>query len=82
MREVAAALGAPQAFARTVDVHVSSWRRETREGPIVVGGWRVDVALAGRPSGEPVPGVVIPAASARLLGGGEAVRHLRVQRMP
>jgi hypothetical protein len=78
--EVAAALGAPEAFASTVDVHMSSWRLETSEGPIEVGGWRVDAALAGRPSGDPVPGVEIPGASARLLGGGETVGHLRVER--
>jgi hypothetical protein len=77
--EVAAILGAPDAFGRTVDVHMSSWRLVTTAGEPRVGSWRIEAALEDRPIGDPVPGVSIPAASVRLLGGGEMVTHLRVE---
>jgi hypothetical protein len=80
--EVAAILGAPDAFARTVDVHMSSWRLATADGPVEIGRWSVDAALDRRPSGDLVPGVEIPAASARLLGGGESVGRLRFAPRP
>jgi hypothetical protein len=78
--ELARALGAPDAFARTVDVHMSSWRLATHAGDIQIGDWIVEASLSGSPTGEPVPGVDLPAAMAVTLGEGDVVRYVYLRR--
>ncbi len=72
---LAEALGALGAFAHTVDVHMSSWVVELR-----CAGWTVRARLSGSPSGEPVPGVSLPAALARGLGREDVVRSMQLRR--
>jgi hypothetical protein len=76
---LAAVLGAPGAFARTVDVHMSHWQLAGPDGDLRIGPWKVEATIDGRPAGGPVPGVSLPAALARELAGGELVSrvHLR-----
>jgi hypothetical protein len=71
--ELARALGADDAFARTVDVHMSSWRLATRAGDLPV-----EATLDGPPRGEPV--LPLPAARTAALGDGDLVRYLRLTR--
>jgi hypothetical protein len=59
--ELAAALGHPGAVARTVDVHMSSWRIE----PLTYGGWEVEATLERAPAGPPLPSP--PATGTRAL---------------
>jgi hypothetical protein len=73
-RELAAALGVPDAIARTVDVHMSAWYLARADGQRIPG---VEAALDGV-HGELVPGLSLPAAAARLLHADDRVRHLRV----
>jgi hypothetical protein len=75
---LAAALGVPDAFARTVDVHMSHWQLATPAGDVRLGIWRIEASLDGRPAGGPAPGISLPAALARTLGGEEPVRRLRI----
>jgi hypothetical protein len=75
--ELAAALGVPDAFAVTVDVHMSSWRLETPDGPPKLGEWTVLASLRGEPTGEPLD-LEFPAARAAGLGPGDVVGDLRV----
>jgi hypothetical protein len=58
---LAAALGHPEAVARTVDVHMSSWRIE----PLTFGDWEVDAMLERAPAGPPLPSP--PATGTRAL---------------
>ena len=74
--ELARALGAPEAFARTVDVHMSSWRLDTPAGALRIGDFSVEATLANYPAGEDVPGLELPAARAVVLTPGDVVRHL------
>lgn len=75
--ELAAALGAPDAFARTVDVHMSSWQLTTPGGPLRWGERTVIASLEGAPTGARLD-LHLPAATARALGDGDVVRSLRV----
>jgi hypothetical protein len=68
---LARALGAPDAYARSVGVHMSTWLVVLPDG--VVG------TLEAPPRGEPVPGVSLPAASARVLGEDDVIRRLHRQ---
>jgi hypothetical protein len=63
--DLARALGAPDAFARTVDVHMSSWQLATSAGVLRVGDFRVEAGLANH-----------PAARAVQLTPADVVRHL------
>jgi hypothetical protein len=75
--ELAAALGAPDAFARTVDVHMSSWELTTPEGPLRFQGRTVIARLDGSPSGERLD-LRLPAAAAAARGESDIVRSLEV----
>jgi hypothetical protein len=78
-RDVARALGHPDAIGRSVDVHMSAWRLAGPAGePLRVGRWCVEAALGGWASGPQVPGLTLPAAAARRLGAGDVVRSLVV----
>jgi hypothetical protein len=77
--ELARGLGAPDAFARTVDVHMSSWRLDTPSGRLKVGPWEIDASLANSPQGEPVPGLDIPASRTAVLSEDDVVRWLYVR---
>jgi hypothetical protein len=70
--ELARALGVADPFARTVDVHMSSWRCDLPAGDRIV-----EASLDRAPTGEPVPAP--PASAARALGGGELVRYVRLR---
>jgi hypothetical protein len=63
-------------------VHLCRGGLATAAGPVEFGRWCVDAALDRRPSGDLVPGVEIPAGSARLLGGGAWVGRLRFAPRP
>ena len=78
-RELARGLGAPDAFARTVDVHMSSWRLDTPAGRLTVGAYEIDASLANSPRGEPVPGIDLPAARTATLSDEDIVRWLYVR---
>ncbi len=77
--ELARGLGAPDAFAHTVDVHMSSWRLGTPAGRLTVGAYEIDASLANSPSGEPVPGIDLPAALTAVLSDDDVVRWLYVR---
>jgi hypothetical protein len=70
---LAAALGHPDAVARTVDVHMSSWRL----GPLAYGEWEVEAALERAPTG-PEAGS-IPAGVARALDPDVRVHSVRLR---
>jgi hypothetical protein len=72
--ELAAALGAPDAFAHTVDVHVCSWQL----GPLKFREWTVVATLEGAPTGGELD-VRLPAARAAALGPGDVLSSLRVE---
>jgi hypothetical protein len=72
-RELAAALGAPDAFARTVDVHMSHWQLVLPP----IGAWTLHASLDGPATGERLSGD-FPAAAARRLGEDDLVRRLTV----
>jgi hypothetical protein len=76
-RELVEALGAPEAFARTVDVHMSSWQLATPDGPLRLGEWTVIARLDGSPSGERLD-LRLPAAAAAALGDRDIVRSLEI----
>jgi hypothetical protein len=78
-RELARGLGSPDAFARTVDVHMSSWRLDTPAGRLTVGDHEIDASLAKSPRGEPVPGFDFPAARSAVLTDDDVVRWLYVR---
>jgi hypothetical protein len=78
-QQLARGLGAPNAFARTVDVHMSSWRLDTPAGRITVGEHEIDASLANSPRGEPVPGYDFPAARSAVLSDEDVVRWLYVR---
>ncbi len=77
--ELARGLGAPDVFARTVDVHMSSWRLDTPNGPPAVGEWEIDASLANSPRGAPVPGIDLPASRTAVLSDDDVVRWLYVR---
>jgi hypothetical protein len=68
---LARALGAPDAYARSVGVHMSTWL-------VVLPGGIVGT-LEAPPKGDRVPGVSLPAAGARVLGEDDVIRYLRRQ---
>jgi hypothetical protein len=75
------AFGWTDTAAQTVDVHMSTWTvvhvSGDRTAWPTVGRWRVDAYLAGRPSGDPVPGVSAPAASIAHLDAADPVGSVR-----
>ena len=77
--ELARGLGAPDVFARTVDVHMSSWRLDTPTGPPTVGPREIDASLANSPRGAPVPGIDLPASRTAVLSDDDVVRWLYVR---
>jgi hypothetical protein len=78
-RELARAFGAPDAFARTVDVHMSSWRLATPGGDLEFAGWRIEAALVTAPSCDAVPGISLPAARTAALTDDDGVRYVYVR---
>jgi hypothetical protein len=76
-RELAAALDAPDAFVRTVDVHQSHWHLVTPSGYPKIGAWTVHASLDGRATGERIPDHD-PAAAAKNLGAEDRIRRLKV----
>jgi hypothetical protein len=77
-REVAEALGVPDAIARTYDVHMSSWYLATADGGRISAGGAIVEARLEHAHGERVPGLSLPAAAARVLHADDRVAHLRV----
>jgi hypothetical protein len=71
---LAVALGAPGAYAQSIGVHMDTWVLE-----LTIGGHRLVATLEAPPTGEPVPGVSIPAAMACALGEADVVSHLRME---
>ena len=69
---LARALGCPAPVARSVDVHMSSWRME----PLHAGVWAIEATLDGAPGGDPVAGAEAPAASVRHVGEAATIRSL------
>jgi hypothetical protein len=78
-RDVARALGHPDAIGRSIDVHMSAWGLAGPAGePLRVGRWDVQAALDGWASGPEVAGLALPAAAARHLGAGDVVHRIAV----
>jgi hypothetical protein len=76
-RDVARALGHPDAIGRSVDVHMSSWRLAGPAGePLRLGRCEIEATLGGWASGPEVAGVAIPAAAVHHLGAGDVVLRI------
>jgi hypothetical protein len=81
--ELARALGRPDAVARSVDVHMSSYVLALPDGertaPLRVGGHELEAYLLGHPAGERAAGIDVPAAAVYRLADGDAIATLRVR---
>ncbi len=71
---LARALGEPAPTARTVDVHMSSWRMQ----PLRHGRWELTATLGGSPGGADVPGESPPAARLAYVGEDATIRSLEL----
>lgn len=72
---LAKALGEPRPTARTVDVHMSSWRME----PLRHRNWELTATLAGPPGGDDVPGDQPPAARRAYVGDDATIVSLELK---
>jgi hypothetical protein len=70
---LARALGEPRPTARTVDVHMSSWRMTVDHGR-----WVLTASLAGPPGGAELPG--LPAAREAYVGEDAMIVSLELER--
>jgi hypothetical protein len=75
---LARALGEPAPTARTVDVHMSSWRMQ----PLTHGRWQLTATLSGPPGGPDVPGDKPPAARLAYVGEAATIVTLSLERPP
>ena len=71
---LARALGCDQPTARTVDVHMRSWRMQ----PLNHGRWELTALLAGVPGGADVPGDQTPAARRAYVGEDATILGLEL----
>jgi hypothetical protein len=71
----AQALGEPRPTARTVDVHMRSWRMD----PLRHTHWQLTATLAGSPGGEDVPGDQPPAGRRAYVGEDATIVSLELE---
>jgi len=78
-RELARALGRPDAIGRSTDVHLSHWVLAEPDGEkLELLGRTVEAALDRWPSGPDVAGVSFPGGAVQHLGDDDVVRRLRI----
>jgi hypothetical protein len=75
---LARALGEPAPTARTVDVHMSSWRMQ----PLEHGRWQVNATLYGPPGGPDIVGEHPPAARVAYVGEDATIVSLELTPPP
>lgn len=79
-RELAQALGRPDAIGRSTDVHLSHWVLAAPDGEKLEHlGRTVEATLDRWPSGPDVAGVSSPGGAVQNLGDDDVVRHLRIE---